>query len=194
LEAAVKAAYIYRFLEYVSWPPESLKSPADPIVIGVTQDDQVTAELQRIARERLAQNRKLAVHLVKQVRDPAVHVLFVAAPDAPRVFKAMSPSQPVLTVTDARDGLERGATIALVESEGRIRFEVSLEAAHRAGLNVSARLLAIALRVKKGEYRVPIYALLTPDPVAAGSATGERRGTRRLAAVHFVQQRSATGR
>ena len=44
----------------------------------------------------------------------------------------------------------------------RVQFEVSLEAAQRVGLAISARLLAVALRVKKTKYsdHVHGYALV----------------------------------
>lgn len=153
LEPAVKAAYIYRFLEYVSWPPQVLRSPDAPIVIGTTQPDDVVAELNRIASERTVQNRRISVIQVKDERDAAIHVLYVPRLDGPRakvleVFR----QRPVLIITDAADGLERGATINFVESDGRIKFEVSVDAASRAGLTISSRLLAVAARVKKSEY------------------------------------------
>lgn len=173
-ESAVKAAYIYRFLEYVSWPPEALKFAEDPFVIGTTQDDDVTAELRRIARERTMLNRKLVVTVVKAERDPAVHVLYVAPPDLPRFAKAFEPRRPVLVVADSRDALEQGAMINFVASEGRIKFEVAIDAAQRAGLTISARLLAIAIRVKKSEFQGNGYALLpatVPRRESCGPAT-----------------------
>jgi hypothetical protein len=162
VEAAVKAAYIYRFLEYVAWPAESFKGPEDAITIGVTQEDEIAAELRRIARDRTMQNRKLAVASVRPERDPAVHVLYVAAADVAKLVKTPTRQRPVLIVSDAADGLEHGATINFVQTEGRIKFEVSLEAAQRAGLTISARLLALAVRVKKGEFQRNVFAMSAP--------------------------------
>ena len=162
LEATVKAAYIYRFLEYVAWPAQVFKTPEEPIVIGTTHNDEVTAELARIVAERTVQNRKLSLVVVKQFeRDTPVHVLYIPAGDAPRLARAaeMARQRPILIITDVSDGLEKGATINFVQSEDRIKFEVSLEAANRAGLTISSRLLAVATRVKKGEYRPATYAL-----------------------------------
>ena len=162
LEATVKAAYIYRFLEYVAWPAQAFKAPDEPIVIGTTHNDEVTGELARIVAERTVQNRKLSLVVVKQLeRDVPVHVLYIPAGDAPRLAKAaeMARQRPILIITDVSDGLEKGATINFVHSEDRIKFEVSLEAANRAGLTISSRLLAVAMRVKKGEYRPATYAL-----------------------------------
>jgi hypothetical protein len=57
--------------------------------------------------------------------------------------------KPVLTVTDARDGPERGM-IHFVLDGGRVRFHIDQAAAETSGLGLSARLLAIALSVRTG--------------------------------------------
>jgi hypothetical protein len=160
LEAGVKAAYIYRFLEYVTWPAAAFRAPEDPILIGVVQNDTVSAELARIVNERMAQGRKLVLVQLKDERDLPVHVLYIPKLDLPRparIFEAAR-QQPTLVITDDPDGSDKGAAITFVPSGGRIQFEVALEAAARAGLNISSRLLAVAVRVKKGEYRAPRYA------------------------------------
>jgi hypothetical protein len=99
---------------------------------------------------------------VRPERDPAVHVLYVAAADVAKLVKTPTRQRPVLIVSDAADGLEHGATINFVPTEGRIKFEVSLEAAQRAGLTISARLLALAVRVKKGEFQHNMFAVSAP--------------------------------
>jgi hypothetical protein len=177
LEAAVKAAYIYRFLEYVAWPAQAFRTPDEAIVIGATQNDEVTAELSRIVADRLVHGRRLSVVVVKQIeRDLPVHVLYVPASDAARLPRAveLARQRPLLLITDLDDGLEKGATINFVQSEGRIKFEVSLEAAARAGLTISSRLLAVATRVKKGEYRPATYA--GPGPRGSTIGIPEARG------------------
>jgi hypothetical protein len=160
LEVEVKAAYIYRFLDYVTWPSQSFRAQEDPIVIGTLQNDEVAAELARLTRDRTVQGRRLQVVVVKDERDPAVHVLYVSRLEPARTARALEAARqrPILVVTDLSDGLDRGGVINFVPTGGRIQFEVSLEAAARAGLEISSRLLAVARRVKKGEYRHRVYA------------------------------------
>ena len=57
----------------------------------------------------------------------------------------------MLVVTDADDGLALGGIINFRLVDRRVRFEISLEAADRNDLTVSSRLLAVALRVRKGD-------------------------------------------
>ncbi len=51
----------------------------------------------------------------------------------------------LLTVGETPGFLEHGGIINLVEVQGRIRFEINQEAAKRAGLTVSSRLLRLAM-------------------------------------------------
>jgi hypothetical protein len=53
----------------------------------------------------------------------------------------------VLMVSDAPGFLDRGGTIALVLEQNRVRYDVSLPAAKRAGLTINSRLLRSARRV-----------------------------------------------
>ena len=159
LASAVKAAYIYRFLEYVTWPGESSKAPDEPIIIGVAREDEVARELRRIASDRTVHDRRIVVVTARQGAEAPLHVLYLPASDIAKFIKVAAGQRPTLIVTDTADGLDHGATINFVQSGGRIKFEVSIDAAQRAGLAISSRLLAIAIRVKKGEYQQHIYAL-----------------------------------
>jgi hypothetical protein len=165
MESTVKAAYVYRFLDYVSWPAQSFRTPDDPIVIGIVQDPVIVAEVTRLTQERTVQSRRLSVLEVRDERDlPSVHVLYVPNVKSPRASRLIESARhhPILIVTDSADGLDRGGMINFVTIGDRVQFEVSLEAAQRAGLAISARLLAVAWRVKKTKYsdHVPGYALV----------------------------------
>jgi hypothetical protein len=59
--------------------------------------------------------------------------------------------KPVLIVSEAPGALEQGSMINFVLAERRVKFEIGLERAEYAGLSVSSRLLAVAVRVHKGE-------------------------------------------
>jgi hypothetical protein len=53
-------------------------------------------------------------------------------------------------ITESDDGLDQGSVINLVVVDGRVRFEVALDAAERAGLKLSSRMLAVAHLVRMG--------------------------------------------
>jgi len=55
--------------------------------------------------------------------------------------------QPVLIVSNTPRGLDVGSMINFLLVDRRVRFEVSLPAAKRSGLRISAELLSVASRV-----------------------------------------------
>jgi hypothetical protein len=186
LDSEVKAAYIYRFLDYVTWPPQSFRNADDPLLIGTMQNDDVAAELARLTRERTVQGRRLQLVVVKDEREPGVHALYVPRVEAARAARVLDAARqrPILVVTDHPEGLERGGVINFVPAAGRIQFEVSLEAAARTGLEISSRLLAVAIRVKKGEYGRPLVASMPPQNVLAS--------TRSVSTIGEVELRDAS--
>jgi uncharacterized protein DUF4154 len=149
-EAAVKAAFLYKFPGYVEWPAQALGAADAPFVIGVAGSEEVAAELERLVPNRPIANRKVVVRRVKEGESPrGLNMLFVGRNEgASRALVRAAQQQPgVLVVTESDRGLEMGAAINLVSLEERIAFEVSLENAERAGLHISSRMLAVARRV-----------------------------------------------
>ena len=104
----------------------------------------------------------------------------------------------MLVVTDAGDGLDRGAAINFVRVGARIRFEVSLDAAVRSGLHVKSDLLSVAVRVtaaRKEEGLAPrsrsralvairtFHKFLVAERLCAHNPTGQVTAPRSLAAL-----------
>ena len=144
----VKAGFLYHFAAFVNWP-EGM--PADPIVIGIVGADEVESELRRIAAAKRSQGKPIQVRRLRPGEDAAgVHILYVGAAESQRLERMVAAvrGQPTLVVSDAADGLERGAMINFLTAD-RVQFEISLDSAHRGGLRLSPRLLSVAVRVKK---------------------------------------------
>jgi hypothetical protein len=149
-EAAVKAAFLYKFPGYIEWPADAATPPDSPFVIAVAGADDVAAELERIVPGRTIGPRRIVVRRLRE-GEPlrGVHVLFVGRADAGgRAWLRAAQSQPgLLAVADTERGLEMGAAINFVTFEDRVAFEVSLDSAERANLRISSRMLTVARRV-----------------------------------------------
>lgn len=148
-EDSVKAAFLYRFTEYVDWPPPALQSVQ--FTIAVLDDPQVAADLQQIIASHQVKGRAAQVKLVQHAKEAVnAQIVFVGAGDADahRRFIAGLKGHPVLIVTDEEHGLEEGSTVNFMLVEHRLRFEVSLTAAGRSGLKISSELLSVAARVQ----------------------------------------------
>jgi hypothetical protein len=151
-EDVVKAAYLYRFAGYVDWPG-SAADAADPFVIAVVDSPAVARELKRLVPGHPINNRIVQVVEASRIRDtgrPAI--LFVGGGHADLIRPALSDlaAASTLVVTEEADGLDDGATVNFLSLDHRVRFEVSLTAADRSHLKISAELLGVAVRVFGG--------------------------------------------
>ena len=151
LEHEVKAAYVFRFLSFIEWPPGAFAAPQAPIAVGVLGAEEVLYEMQDLVRGRTVQGRGVTVQRVRPGEGIAgLHVLFVGTRSVEHVAR-IGPVQSLLVVSDAPYGLEAGAVVNFVRAEGRVRFEVDLDAAARRGIRVSSRMLAVASHVRQGK-------------------------------------------
>jgi hypothetical protein len=146
----LRAAYLYRFLSFVEWPPRRFASARAPIVVALAGASEVADELEAIVRGRAAQGRPILVRRLRG-RDDAqgAHLVFVGDGAAARLAALSAAVEPAtLVVANGELALERGAMIGFVELQGRLRFVVALDAAERGGLRISSRMLAVASDVR----------------------------------------------
>jgi hypothetical protein len=149
-EHEVKAAFLFKFLSFVEWPRAALPAGA-PLVIGAVGGEDVAAELEQIVAGRVVEGRRVLVRRLPEGEVPAgVHLVFFGRGEASRLraLQRLEPSQPLLIVCDWEGALEAGAVVNFLRAEGRVRFEVALDAAERRGLRISSRMLAVAQSVR----------------------------------------------
>ncbi|MDB5919552.1 MAG: hypothetical protein JWR40_3786 [Massilia sp.] len=163
LERNVKAAFLYKFLGYVDFPEAATPAIGEPFIIGVLGGDgvanevadEVADELRRISAGRGMNGRPVAVRKLRQGEAPGrLHLLFVAADDDADVDRALAALRhaPVLTVTQTPGPARADSVINFRVVDERVRFEVSLEAADKANLKLSSRLLAVACKVQRASH------------------------------------------
>jgi hypothetical protein len=147
---AVKAAYLFRFAQYVEWPAP--KATEDPFVIAVTGAEDVAVHLERLLYGMTVNGRRAEVRRITRPQElDGVHILYVGARAFARTrpLRAAAIEQPILVVTDDQNGLDGGGVINFIELGRNLRFEISLNAADRSGLKINASLLAVAARVER---------------------------------------------
>lgn len=147
-EHRVKAAFVYKFCDYVEWPAGTFADPASPLVIGVLGSAAMADELDRLTAGRTVGERPVRVRrLVAGEAWVGLHVAFVGAgaENGVRVADA-----PVLVVSEAAAGTPPGGMVNFVVIADKVRFDVALPAAEAAGLKISSRLLGVARRVETG--------------------------------------------
>lgn len=153
LERSVKAAFLYKFLSFVEWRPGTFPDGASPIVIGVYGLDSFADELRRLVAGRPVGGRSIEIRTVRRGEAiTGLHVLFVGVDESAQLPALTRSAQQhgVLVVGEGDRALPLGSSISLVVSDGRVRFDVSLSAAEKAGIRLSSRLLAVARTVRSG--------------------------------------------
>ncbi|MDR7268675.1 hypothetical protein J2X20_001304 [Pelomonas saccharophila] len=142
---ALKAEVVYRLLMFVNWPAER-ELAGRPLQLCTLGEGRMDQALQSLAGRPI---RHLSVDIRRQPRADQLagcHLLYLPTPQ-PGLRPALA-ELPVLVVSDATAMLEQGAMINLQIEDGRIVFDVDLDAARRVGLAVSTKLLRLARYVR----------------------------------------------
>jgi YfiR/HmsC-like len=151
LEYEVKAAFLFRFAQFVEWPPDTFKGAAEPFTYCTIGDDPFHGALERTLNGKTIGQRALRVeHLNGAGKVGECQVLFIGGAGDRKHVEAMlidTGKLPILTVGEADRFAENGGAIGFCTEDNKIRFEVNLDAAGKAGLKISAKLLALAKTV-----------------------------------------------
>ena len=143
---SLKAEVLYRVLMFVTWPADR-EAPGRPLQVCTAGDGGgMEAALQKLAGRTI---RQLSI----DVRRPAgpeqlarCHLVYLPGPQP--AWRTPLAELPVLVVSDAAAMLDQGAMVNLQVEDGRIVFDVDLDAARRAGLAISTKLLRLARFVR----------------------------------------------
>jgi hypothetical protein len=146
-EPALKAAFIYNFAKFTEWPADVMGA-GEPLALCVVGDAAIGEALERAVKGRTLLGRGMGVfQSVADVRPKeACQVLYLSGVTASQAAKLLLGLRdtPVLTISDAEGFTEVGGIAQFFFEHGQLRFNVHLEAAKRARLRISSRLLALA--------------------------------------------------
>lgn len=157
-EAELKAQILWRALQFIEWPAEA--GTTQPLQLCLLASGPLAEALSEWPQREL-NGRRVELRRVPAAAAPGAgpgsnagpkaaalpaaavagcHVAYVGA-------DALLPAPPprgLLWVGDSHGLTERGVTLNLQPHQGRIVFDVDLQAARRAGLEINARLLRLA--------------------------------------------------
>ncbi len=149
-EYLIKAGFIYNFAKFVEWPATAFSQPDSPIMIGVLGTDPFGSVLDRLVEDKKIGQRGFVVKRYKWGKDlkdlKECKILFVSASEKAHIDEIVQAVKglPILMVGETPGFAERGGIIRFTLEDNRVRFEINVDAAHQADLNISSRLLTLA--------------------------------------------------
>ena len=145
----VKATYLVTFPRYVEWPEDVFSSAEDPVVLGIFGEDALDSRPEEIARKRSTSGRPIVVRRFEDIdQATGFHLVYFpeGSPVTEELLRALGAAH-TLTVGEDEDFLSLGGSIRLALSNNRIGFLVNLLTVEDAGLEISSRMLEVALEV-----------------------------------------------
>ena len=143
LEYRVKASYLYNFVKFIEWPTAARSGPVTVCIagrnpFGTVLDDTIRGEVVR--------GRPLTARVILEP-DAGCQVLFIPG-GATGAYLRSARGTPTLTVGETGDFLASGGIINFVKDGPYVRFAINTDAAEQAQLQVSSRLLQLALNTR----------------------------------------------
>ena len=157
-EYALKAAFLYNFAKFVTWPDSSLGHAAEPFVIAVLGDDPFGPVLEATVAEKHVGGHPIAIERASDLSDLGRCQLLYISDSEKRLIRWITSElegRPILTVASTEGFARDGGMIGLLLDGEQIRFDVSPMNIEQVGLRISSKLLSLARDVigcKKGPH------------------------------------------
>lgn len=143
-ETAIKATFLLRFADFVEWP----RAPSGPLIVCLSDAHPFGDAVATLATQTQVRGRRVSVRRLSAADDPPCAIAYVAPVDHAQLSALAK--RPILTVGDASDFCDKGGIINFRTQRGRVRFEIDLHNAKRAGLALDTQLLQLATTVHGG--------------------------------------------
>ncbi len=145
-EYRVKAAFIYNFIAFTEWPPQTNDTTLNLCIYGQTPLRKEIKQLQ----DKKVNSRQISTHKDVEIDNlNSCHIVFIAASSInhlPIIFEKLE-GKPVLTIADSPGAAQQGVAINMSVANKKIIFEANLAAAQQVGLTISSKLLRLATEV-----------------------------------------------
>jgi hypothetical protein len=150
-EYKLKAAMLYNLTNFVEWPGSAYPDRHAPILLCILGQDPFASSLASTIPKETDNGRLVVIrHLQSEKETRGCHILYISSSErktAARIFSILNASG-ILTVGEMTQFAAHGGMIQFSLEDQHVRFDINLEAASRAGLKISSKLLALAQIVK----------------------------------------------
>lgn len=152
-EYEVKAAFLYNFIKFVEWPPKAFPNRNSPLIIGVLGDDPFFSPsakinyLDQTVDGKTINDRNIVVQRSNRLADlKNCQLLFISKSERNRIKDTLAnlSGMNILVVGETENFCQQGGAINFVMQSEKVRFEINVGAAEKAGLKISSKLLNVA--------------------------------------------------
>lgn len=152
LELKVKAAFLFNFAKFTTWPPAKSAAGDAPLYLCVQGAGPMAAVLQETVRGRGVGGHRIEVLQAARAEElRRCHIVYVGAGEDGQIASELTAlaNHGVLSVHEGREAQAAGVIRFFLSDGGRVRFEINTTAASREQLALSSKLLEVAQVVNR---------------------------------------------
>lgn len=144
-EYQVKAAFIYNFIAFTNWPGNT----EEVIQLCIYGKNFFGDEIAKLENKSIHGHPLRVSYISDSEKLGTCQVIFFAKSIKSDLLTILNKLQdaPILTLADSVDAIEQGVMINMHLENGKIVFEINLATARKSGLEISSRLLQLAVKV-----------------------------------------------
>lgn len=149
-EYALKAAYLYQFTHFISWPANTV--PPHYFNICLLGDNPFGSALDNLQQEARKGKQVKTLRVETAAELEICQVLYISASESQRrdaLLGEVTRQPNMLTVSDMAGFAGAGGMIQFVMEGKHVRFAINIEAATQAGLDISSKLIRLSRPLKE---------------------------------------------
>jgi len=143
----LQAVYLLNFLEFTEWPDSVFENGQSPIVVGVLGTDPFAQVFEEVVRNETIADRPINVERFESAAGMTrCHAIFICLSERENYSSHLNRLKglPTLTVSEIDGFTYLGGCVSFYVEEGKLRFEINMQALKESGINMSSKLLRFA--------------------------------------------------
>ncbi|WP_430933398.1 YfiR family protein [Saccharicrinis sp. 156] len=147
-QSMFKALFMFNFAKYIEWPNQESQKE---FIIGVYGDDEIIAELNKLAAARKINNKSIVVANVSSPSEAGnANIFYVPSAKSGEIGKITSffAGKSTLIITDNTNLCNKGAGINYTMQGGKMKFEICKRNITSHHLNIDPKLVTLGIEIK----------------------------------------------
>lgn len=160
-DVKIRAAYIYKFTKFISWPETAFQTSTSnfTICIANNKDDEISKFLKNGLFGRYYKSHPLIVEKItadsigsKQNTLDQCHILYITESAPSAIIEQTINTSPHLLTINASNNINANSIINFLEINKRIIFSIDSTQLNKSNINISATLLTLARNIKGADF------------------------------------------